>query len=960
MEREYWQSVDQKKPASGGAEFPEGHFDLLSGSKTRRDFLSILGFSVATVPLLTACNRIPVQKAVTYLKKYPEIVPGIANWYATTCSGCTAKCGMLIKTREGRPIKAEGNPDCPSLGGLCAVGQASVLSLYDSSRHSGPQVNGKPASWEEVDRSILESLRSSNAGGKKVVVLAKPTFSPSTKRVLQLFQSKNGNVELIGFEPFSRSSALAALGKTHGRATLPSYRLDSAELVVGIEVDFLGSWIDPVGLSKQYSKARSLNGTHFLRHVQLESRMSLTGSNADERIPLSPQALRRVLSGIAQNIASRAGKTVQPVQISASESGIVNRISNELWEKRGKSALLCDLNQLDAQVIVNQINQLLGNFGKTVLVPKRTPLPAVRDSLDELILEMEQGKVGALLFLDTNPVYNYRAGERFRTAMAKVPLRVSLSGERTETAVHCTHVCPGNHFLESWNDFELASGSYAIAQPTIQPLRATRTAQESLLVWSGVNSSYYQFIQDTWRAQIYSKSKGLSAFREFWDKSLHDGLSPVASTPDSGSYVGGAITLPKASNDDGLQLLVYEKISLRDGSFANNPWLQEMPDPVTKVTWDNYAQIGVATAKKLELEEGMVVEIQSGDTKISLPVQVQPGGAENLVAVAVGYGREVCGPAGDGVGANVFPLLSLSEGYLVREGLPVTLRATGQRYSLASTQTHHSMEGRDIVRETSLAAYRKDPGAGNKKRMPQESMWNGLPKGEHAWGVAVDLNRCTGCSGCLVSCQAENNVPVVGREEVKNRREMHWIRLDRYYSGAEDTPEVVHQPIFCAHCDHAPCETVCPVLATVQSSDGLNQQVYNRCVGTRYCANNCPYKVRRFNWFNYPHEDPMERMVLNPDVVVRTRGVMEKCSLCIQRIQEGKLRAKKEKRPLKDSDIKLACQQSCPSDAIVFGDLNDPESPISKAVKSPRNYVLLEELNVRPRVSFMTKVRDKG
>ncbi|RLA67702.1 MAG: molybdopterin oxidoreductase, partial [Epsilonproteobacteria bacterium] len=695
----------------------------------------------------------------------------------------------------------------------------------------------------------------------------------------------------------------------------------------------------------------------------------LTGSNADKRITVSPQEENNLIVNLLAQLQKLSGEYYLPQgqKLPTTNLDLVSSLAKKLMDKKGRSLVVSGSQDKHVQILINAINSLLNNYGKTLVVKENPYFKGPNDlKMSELVSNAQKGKVGAVLFWDSNPLYDFGKAEELSSALQNVEVKVSFASAPDETSKACTHIMPNNHFLESWNDYFSAPGVLSFAQPVIQPLFGSRMVQESLLKLAGKKADYYNYLKETSKNNFFKYQSKFLSFTDFWSRSVHDGvvvlkerynqLTRFNKTSASTAFAA----LKKIDYKDGSSLVCYQKISMRLGKMANNPWLQELPDPITKVTWDNYFLVSVKKAKSMGLKTGDEISVDSGNYKLTLPVVVQPGVSENIIGVALGYGHHVGGKVAKDVGGNAYPFMQYRGKNLSGTVHGIKVSKTGTFKALALTQTHHSMEGRDIVRETTLKDWKNNQSAGNPPQVKLISLWPKHDQTGHQWAMAIDLNKCTGCSGCIISCNAENNVPVVGREEVKNRREMHWLRIDRYYKGDDENPEVVHQPLMCQHCDNAPCETVCPVLATVQSSDGLNQQVYNRCVGTRYCANNCPYKVRRFNWFDYAHDDKYANMVLNPDVLVRSRGVMEKCSMCIQRIQEGKLQAKIDGRALKDGEIKMACQQSCPGDAIVFGDINDPKSQVSKLLKNARNYRLLEELNVRPRVNYLTKVRNKG
>jgi Fe-S-cluster-containing dehydrogenase component len=667
----------------------------------------------------------------------------------------------------------------------------------------------------------------------------------------------------------------------------------------------------------------------------------------------------------------------------------IKLLGKEMIQSKGKALVVSGSNDVSTQILVNAINSAIGSYGTTIDLDNYSKKYAGNDAaFAELLNEMNGGQVAAVFVLDANPAYDSFNAKAFTSALAKVPLKVSFADRSDETAMLCDVIAINQNYLESWGDANVYEGVYSVVQPTINPVFNSRQAEESLLIWSNAPvTEYYQYVRNNWEANI------LPAYGKTWKDLLQTGIFFAAPKP-AGTYTFSlALTnvVPTVLNNSkalakDIELHLHENGAMRGGRYANNAYLQELPDAVTKVTWDNYIAMSPKFAQKLGYNEFDVVTVK--DAKgyaIELPVLIQPGQADGTASIALGYGRKKAGKVGDAVGKDAYPFLSFTNGTL-QYATSVTTEKTGSRYELAQTQTHHSYEGRNIIREATFKEYVKDASAGTGKHGEGHKtydLWDTYEKPGNDWVMAIDLNACTGCGSCIVACNVENNIPVVGRDEVRRRREMHWIRIDRYYSFVEegknvteereieelkdlDHVSVVHQPMLCQHCDHAPCETVCPVLATVHSSDGLNHMAYNRCVGTRYCANNCPYKVRRFNWFNYWNDSRFDnylnneftQLVLNPDVTARSRGVMEKCTMCIQRIQAGKLEAKLEKRPLKDGDIQMACQQACPANAIIFGDKNDPESKVSKALKSERVYYVLEEINTQPGIGYMTKIKN--
>lgn len=930
---------------------------------SRRTFLEVLGYSSVALTL-TGC-RAPQQTIVPYLKQPVEFTPGVASWFASVCGGCSAGCGTLVKVRDGRPIKLEGNPDHPlSSGGLCALSHGMVFGLYDPDRLRQPFIGAQPATWEQVDQQVIAKLNAIKSSGGKVRVVTPPLASPTSRQTIQAFLSQFSDGKHVTYEAVSNDAIRQAHLRSHGLPGIPSYRFDKAKLVVSFAADFLGAWIAPVHFTRSYAKARSLQDgqREMLRHVQFESTMSLTGSNADKRIKLSPREEPSALLYLAKAIAPDKFPAVE-MKVSAATREELDAIVRELLAKRGESIVVCGTNDPDSQYLVNFINDALDNYDKTLDLSSASALEQSRDAdTVELVRQMNAGEIAAVIVSGVNPAYDYFDSKSFTDGLAKVPLKVSLNASLEETSALADYVCPQSHFLEAWDDSEPLRGTFSINQPTIAPIFQTRAYQESLMRWSGESRSFYDVLKQTWREKLFPLQKLHATFDQFWDTTLQKGVfvtdsptpSPVTFKIDDLPETVARFSSSPGSSDD-LSLVLYEKTSLRDGRFANNPWLQELPDPITKITWDNYACVSQRFAEKRQLQEGRVVRVSNGKMMADLPVHIQPGQHDDVVAIALGYGRTKGGKAGSNVGVNAYPFVAFANNSFRYSQPQVTLEPTAATVEFAQTQIKDSQEERPLVRELALAEFV----AGMEEHEESHaSLWSAHDYPEHKWAIAVDLNACTGCNACVISCQGENNIPVVGKDEVRRRREMHWIRIDRYFEGDRENPRVNYQPLMCAQCDNASCESVCPVLATVHSSEGLNMQVYNRCVGTRYCENNCPYKVRRFNWFNYGHEDAVANLALNPDVTVRSRGVMEKCTFCVQRIEEAKITARNEGRPINDGEIQPACQQSCPANAIIFGDLRDVKSRVAQMKQSGRNYTLLDELNVRPAVSYLAKVRN--
>ncbi|MCE9667608.1 TAT-variant-translocated molybdopterin oxidoreductase [Myxococcus stipitatus] len=981
----YWQSLAQRATDAAWLErardeFPEelpvGVAATPPSESTRRDFFKVMGLSAAAA--MVACQRAPVQKLIPYVARPDEVTPGLALWYASTCEACPARCGLLLKTRDGRPIKVEGNDEHPvSRGGVCAVGQASVLSLYDASRARFPSRANQRTAWADLDAEVKMGLRKAADEGKAIRLVLPWVMGPTAEAAVKRFLAAYPTARTVRYEPLGELSALGDAHRvTHGARVVPDFRFDQAKVIVGFGADFLGTWVSPVAFTRQYAEARDAAGRREMaRHYQVESLMSLTGGSADRRFVVAPADVTLVLADVVKRLAAKAGRTLpglgelpEPHLDEASRGELVEA----LWANRGQSLVVAGGDDVATQVLAATANALLGNEGRTVHTLEGVRLDEDALSYGELLSELGAGQVGAVVFLGVNPAHADPRGGELEALLKDVPLSVATNDRLDETAVLARLHAPASTPLEAWGDAEPRRGVLSLRQPAVSPLYETRDMVDSLLTWADVARSHHDFLRERWAAEVFPLATAAGGdFVAFWDDAVRRGVVTLPATPAPAAELrveGLARALASVERPSGdWQLVLYPTVALRDGAHANNAWLQEVPDPITKATWGNTACVAPSRAKELGLKDGDVVLVRVGGRSLSLPVLVQAGTHPSALGIAVGYGRTRAGRIGDGVGGNGFTLASVVEGRARRQVVGATVVATGERQKLPLTQTHSRLEGRPHVREAELAAFLANPRAGNEahgghgaKEGHSPSMWSGHQYNGHRWALAVDLSACTGCSACVVSCQAENNIPSVGRDEVLRQREMHWMRIDRYYQGDEANPQAVFQPMMCQHCENAPCESVCPVLATVHSSEGLNQQVYNRCVGTRYCANNCPTKVRRFNWFDYPHDEPVERMVLNPDVVVRSRGVMEKCSLCVQRIQEGKAAASREGRPLRDGDIQTACQQSCPAKAIHFGDLNDPESRVAKLAKDGRAFRLLEELNIGPSITYLTKIRNTG
>jgi MoCo/4Fe-4S cofactor protein with predicted Tat translocation signal len=965
----------------------------------RREFLKLMGASLAMAS--ASCIRRPVQKIVPYNKQPEEVTHGISNFYTSTWSDGVETFGLLVKSREGRPTKVEGNPNHPlSKGGLSPRAQAHILSLYDPERIQGPKRNLQnkertnrdtiSAKWEDLDTAALAQLKK---GG--IVVLTGALSSPATRAVISDF-CQGFKAKHVTWEPLSHEEIREGQKASFGDDVVPYYRFDQAKVIVSVDADFLGTWIAPTTFTKQFSASRR-DPKKMSKLVVFDSGYSLTGANADIRVRIKPSQQLDVLMGLAHEIVVKKsfGKYASNSLVKASLEPFAGAaaklsLSKEVWAKlvedliqhRGQSLIVAGgLQTLTAQarevqIAVNFLNAVLGNDGTTV--DAKVPLTSARASNREfqgLIEDLNSGKVKTVIIHETNPVYSAE-NSGFTQALKKAEM-VFYTGDRMdETAKQADFVIPDNHAMEAWDDSESYKDVISLQQPTIRPLYDTRSFQLSLMTWAYMGEtgpkrlttpeSYYEYLRNYWKDELHGKFGKGKSFEDFWQEALQTGVitsSDLDKTSGERLFKVEALSSVKPVTASGMELLLYPTSMFMDGTLSNVSWLNELPDPVTKVVWDNYVSLSIATAEKMKVEQGDVLEVIVGEKSIKVPVLIQPGLHDEVMAVAVGYGRTAGGKVTNGVGSSAYQLVNYSKSGVIYSGLSVEAKKTGLKTKIACTQGHHSMEGRKIVAEATLNEYMKDEAANNHKHKIW-SIWSGHQYNGNKWGMAVDLNTCTGCSACMVACQSENNISVVGKKYVLEGREMHWIRIDRYYVGDPTDANAVFQPIMCQHCDNAPCETVCPVLATVHSSEGLNDMVYNRCVGTRYCSNNCPYKVRRFNWFNFAKliEKPMH-LALNPEVTVRPRGVMEKCTFCTHRIKEARVKARVESRDLKDGDVKTACEQSCPAGAITFGDMNDPNSRVAKIFKEDqRAYALLEEFHAAPSVRYMTKIRnnDKG
>ncbi len=962
----------------------------------RRDFLKMLGFSLSAAAL--ASCKMPIKKSIPYIFKPEDITPGMANYYASSYVDGGDYISVLVKTREGRPIMIEGNKQSSlTNGGTSSQAIASLLNLYNTARFAGPKKGGADISWASLDTDISSQLQNISTASGRIVILTGTIISPTTKAAIAGFKLKYPTAEHIQYDAISYDGILSANEKTFGLRAIPNYRFDQAELIVSVAADFLGTWISPLEYTAAYTAKRQVDPKNptMSRHIQIESMFTLAGSNADKRIPVSVTEESQAVITLYNLIANKAG--VASVENAGFSNKEIDSVANELWNARGKSMLLCGLNDANVQILVNGINNMLGNYNATILWDRPSYQKQGNDTAVANLVANMSG-VKAILMAECNPVYSLANGVKFGAAL-KNTLSVYLGERRNETSENCKYIAPTHSWLESWNDAEPKAGIIGTTQPSISPLFDTRQYGESILKWSGNNDSYYDFMHAYWVSTILPSQTKYATITTLWDNTIQDGeiicnAPTIAVTPNFTTMSEASAKVKSTSGKKGnFQLKLYEKVSIGNGLSTDNPWLQEVPDPLSKVTWENYLVTGISDEKYFhnpDHKKFKVAEVTVGVNKFKLPVYCMPGIPEGVFAMSYGYGRTITANEEFQRGYNAYQLLGTD-----LSNITVTL--TGEEVPLACTQIHHllthqglgGMKTRHIIKETTLAEYKKNKESGNVigEEVPRKAwieehlttLYPGHTYNGHHWKMVIDLNSCTGCNACVVACNAENNVPVVGRDQVIRSREMHWLRIDKYYTGDENNPQVTFQPMMCQHCDNAPCENVCPVAATNHSTEGINQMAYNRCIGTRYCANNCPYKVRRFNWYDYAGNDsfdkkyytnnytdslgmqePLVRMVLNPDVTVRSRGVIEKCSMCTQRIQAGKLEAKKVGEPLKDGAIRTACQNACPANAIQFGDYNNKESIVADLIDhNERTFGVIEEIHTLPNVMYLTKIRNK-
>jgi MoCo/4Fe-4S cofactor protein with predicted Tat translocation signal len=982
---QYWKSLDEKYQTPEFLKTLENEFQSSplkseegKDGLARRQFMKLMGASVALSA--AACVRRPVQTIIPYNKRPAEIIPDLPNYYASSWFDGTQGFGLVVKTREGRPLYVAGNTEHPLNGkGISARASAHILSLYDPDRIKGPIFNSlnpkkrrngiaADAKWEQIDPKVGEQLKK---GGVALLTSSYP--SEHTQSLTSAFLGKFSGKKYV-WDTMTTESLREAQKISYGTAVVPHYHFEKSLLTVSLDADFLGAYLSPVHFSRDFDKSRNPEGKKMSKLISFHSVPNLTTLNADDGYPvaasqqlgLALSLLQRVLAGKGSGLTAELKKFALTDEQLGFASGTLTSVAKELLENSGESIVMaggvqCEsANGLNLQLVVNWLNSALGNEGRTITSQGAYQgLEGSSADIFELVKQIDDGKVKTLIIHGLNPMYSLPESLNLEERLNKVEMVITTSNWMDETSRFANVVAPAGHPMENWNEFEFVNGIHTIQQPTVRPLGETRSFEDSLIAWSKAagsevtsEASFFDYLKKKVSGSLGSEK----AWYEYLQKGFRGEESHSGSARTLSSSAASQIE-PVETKVDGLELVIFPTSHMTDGSLANVSWLQELPDPVSKIVWDNVLTLSPKTAKDMGIKDGDIVTVDVNGASLKVPAYIQPGQSNKVAGLALGYGRDAGMELAKGVGVNAAKLIQAIDGKLLYSALPAKVTKTGSKIELAITQGHNSMEGRQIVAETTFKNYKE--GKTGIHRHQIFSIWGQHKYDGHKWGMSIDLNTCTGCSACMVACQSENNIPVVGKKYVLQGREMHWIRIDRYYSGDESSPDAVFQPVLCQQCENAPCETVCPVVATVHSDEGLNDMVYNRCVGTRYCSNNCPYKVRRFNWFYYDghHRKENLHMALNPDVTVRTRGVMEKCTFCVQRIKEGKNTAKDENRPLKDGEITPACAEVCPTNAIVFGDLNDKDSRVSKMFASQRQYTLLEEVNAAPRVRYMAKIR---
>ena len=969
-------------------EFPSNASEWLD-PVGRRSFLKLMSASMALAGV-TACTVQPTELIVPYVRQPEEEIPGKPLFYATAMTLGGVATGLLVESHEGRPTKIEGNPDHPAnQGSTDLFAQGSVLTLYDPDRSQAITQLGEIRPWNAVIAAVrggLSAQSGSKGGGLRILTetVNSPTLAAQIQQVLAL----QPNAKWIQWEPMPRDNARAGAKAAFGQYLEPVYDLTKADVILSLDADFLASEGAATLLySRQFASRRRVeeSADNLNRLYVVESNHTVTGGRADNRLPLKSSQIEAFARAVAAQVGAGGASGAAP----AGTEAFVDAVAKDLVAHRGRVAVMAgDAQPPAVHALAHAMNAALG--GAVTYLPTPEAVPSEQHAaLRELVDDINGGRVQMLVIIgESNPVFSAPADLNFKDAMSKVALRMhsGLFFDETATLSHW-HV-PAAHYLEAWSDARSVDGTVSIVQPLIQPLYGGKSAHEVIATLSDrPERNGYDVVREFWQgpagqgalngsgapvAPVAPRAPAASgaavaptaaeAFEKSWRKWLHDGvIAGTAFTPVTPAVsAGAAASTAAAQPSDGIEVNFRRDPTIYDGRFANNGWLQELPKPMTKLTWDNAALLAPATAEALDVENGDLIEIEHEGRKLAVPAWITPGHAKDSITVTVGYGRERAGRLGNGTGFNTYKLRGSTSPWFGA----AKVGKTGDDYQLVGTQDHWSIEGRNIIRSATLEDFKAKPafvkemehGVKLDKRI---SLYADKEYRGDQWGMAIDMNACTGCMACVIACVAENNIPVVGKLQVSKNREMHWLRIDRYFSGNLDTPDTYFQPMPCQQCENAPCEVVCPVSATVHSDEGLNDMVYNRCVGTRYCSNNCPWKVRRFNFLLFQDwNTPQFKLQRNPDVTVRSRGIMEKCTYCVQRINAARIQAKREDRAIKDGEIVTACQAVCPTEAIVFGNINDPNSKVAKLKSSPRNYTMLEDLNTRPRTTYLAAVRN--
>ncbi len=958
----YWRSFNEIAETPEFREFLEQEFPAGAAylddptGMTRRTFLKIMGASMALAGL-TACTATNPEKIVPYVEAPEEVIPGEPLFYATAFPMAGYGMGVIVETHEGRPTKIEGNEEHPaSLGATDIFAQASILNLYDPDRTRQPERKGHLRTWADFTQELADQQK--NWGdGEGVRLLTGAVTSPTLASQIQAFLEKYPKAQWHQYEPAGRNAVHMGAQLAFGEILDPIYHFDKADVVLSLDADFLSSGPAAVRHAKDFMKRRrvadkSEHEAEMNRLYVVEAALSNTGVIADHRLPLRAVDVEH----FARSLAQKLGLQVEggdPERYGAWLETLVE----DLQAHKGSSIVIPgDQQDPVVHALAHAINQALGNLGETVtLIEPVEANPVDQDaSLAQLVEAMQGGQVQALFILDGNPVYATPVDVGFKDALKQVPFSVYLGANLDETAVECLWYIPRSHYLEAWGDVRAFDGTVTIMQPMIEPLYQSKSEYEFLAALLGEpDATGHDIVKGYWQAEAKADN-----FDKFWRVVLNQGWvdDTQAQTKTATASVANVAQRISPESED-LEIVFRPSPSLWDGRFANNGWLQEVPNSITKLTWDNAALMAPAMAERLGLMDGDVITLSYGGNQVEAPVVVLPGHADQSVTVHLGYGRHVIGNVGRDVGFNAYRLRRSTRPWQ-DTGLVIT--PTGKTYPLARTQDHHLMEGRKLVISGTLEEFKKNPEFVKEETEYEKiSLYPKFSYRGNAWGMTVDLSACIGCNACVIACQAENNIPIVGKDQVMRSREMHWMRIDRYFIGDMDNPDVVYQPVMCQQCEGAPCEVVCPAAATVHSREGLNDMVYNRCIGTRYCENNCPYKVRHFNFYQYTDVNtPSLQLMRNPNVTVRSRGVMEKCTYCVQRINAARVRSKKENRPIRDGEVKTACQAVCPTDAIVFGNIEDKSSQVAQLKQSPLNYELLGELNVQPRTTYLARLKN--